>query len=160
MLRPVTIVLLIASHAFASGREPTPQTVPEASEPAAGSQFSTVASAPEVLLRVRRTGGFAGVDERWWLHVDGHLVGSDGSSILVEVSRAAALIDTLVGIAKSESASSCLFPLPSPCMDCFVYTISFRHGDRRIRWESSDVPTSRESAYVLRELRSLLFGAP
>jgi len=118
-------LVILAGLAGACGPAPAP---PEQQAEASATIAPTATlvegtkEAAEASLVYERSGGFAGITERWMIYPDGRVITGEGIEYAAEPEKAKAL--------QSEIEQSGFFEwqqargLPGACRDCFVHSIT------------------------------------
>jgi hypothetical protein len=82
----------------------------------------------DAVVIFHRSGGFAGVDERWTMYSDGRIVKSDGEQQQVESEEVQALLETIQDTSFFELADS--YIPEDTCCDRFTYSITVQLDGR------------------------------
>jgi len=74
------------------------------------------------LIVYERTGGFAGITERWMIYLDGRVTTGEGREYVAEPEQVEALLSAIEqsGFFEWQQARG----LPGACRDCFVHSIT------------------------------------
>ena len=69
-----------------------------------------------------RTGGFAGITERWMIYLDGRVISGEGREYAAEPEKVGALLSAIEqsGFIEWQAARG----LPGACRDCFIHSIT------------------------------------
>ena len=122
-------VALVASYAAGCSPAEIPKgtnmPTSKASESTATATVVSRRAPPEEAVEYTRSGGFAGISERWRLFADGRAI--DAQGVEYEISEAA-MADLLTEIASLGFYDWEVGPRGlGSCADCFTYTISAHH---------------------------------
>jgi hypothetical protein len=105
-----------------------------------------------------RSGGIAGVDEKWEIHPDGRVFSAKGEQGAIEADQVTTLLEAIEALGFFEMKDS--YGLPSQCKDCFTYTVTVSSGDKvksiTTIDNASDAPP--ELGQVLEKINTLLTG--
>ncbi len=97
------------------------------------------------VLIYRRSGGVAGLDEKWEIFDDGRIVGADGATAQAEPAEVSALLTELARIGFFD-----LQPQPLPldlCCDRFTYELTAVSGQRAQTYTAIDAQEGVPSAF-------------
>jgi hypothetical protein len=121
MRKHIARILLIACTFLAGCSSPQ---APAATEPGEikNEAQATGETAQTVQIVLERSGGFAGVDERWLINSDGRITASDGKNSQVSIAELSAAVADLENLGFFELQNSYM-PLDT-CCDRFTYKLS------------------------------------
>ena len=121
-MKTVTIIILllaIAALAGCSSPQISTQALPgETKSP----NDESGESGKDLMIVLKRSGGFAGVDESWRISADGRILASDGKASQASTDSIRAAVDELNSLGFFAMSSSYM-PLDT-CCDRFTYQLS------------------------------------
>ena len=144
-LLTVWSLAILGGPAGACGPAPAPLE-PQAQASATNEPTATVVDgikeAADASIIYERTGGFAGITERWMIYLDGRVLTGEGAEYSTEPEKVEALLSAIEqsGFFEWRQARG----LPGACRDCFVHSITLA-AEGRLKTisatdGSSDVP--------------------
>ena len=116
---------LLSGCSAATTSVETPLPLTKSAKPAASEMVESRRSLQEGAIEYSRTGGIAGISERWSLFADGRVIDAQGVEYEVSETEIAVLYDEIeaLGFYDWEVGPRRL----GSCADCFTYTISVHH---------------------------------
>ena len=120
-MKTVTIILLLAIVALAGCSSPqiSTQALPGETKSPNDELGET---GKDLMIVLKRSGGFAGVDESWRISADGRILASDGKASQASTDSIRAAVDELNSLGFFAMSSSYM-PLDT-CCDRFTYQLS------------------------------------
>jgi hypothetical protein len=130
--------------------------VPETGDQPKGTPGSGGLDANGPVVVYVRTGGIAGISERWEIFPDGRVVNQDGTEFQIDAEQVTKLV------ASFEQAG--FFEMQPPggprgnCADCFTYEVAVRSGEKTNQVKFTDVDSNLPGAFMqtLQELNGML----
>ena len=147
------MLLLPACAAPSATREPT-FTVLTDENPSSTEQDNT-----QILFRFERSGGFAGINERWTLFEDGNFISAAGEALAFAPEEINSMIELILSLDFNQPQTP---PRPfDSCADCFRYTlfVSKDGVDFEFVWRDGDETTPETLIGILSAINSLIIKA-
>jgi hypothetical protein len=119
-------VFLLLVGVLAACASPAPQTEPTPRP--AGEASATPTGAFDVFIRYEKTGGFAGLSERWTITREGQVISETGEEHSAGPEQVEALSAELEALGFFELDDS--YTPSGACNDCFNYTITVSRGEQ------------------------------
>ena len=147
------MLLLPACAAPSATREPT-FTVLTDENPSSTKQDNT-----QILFRFERSGGFAGINERWTLFEDGNFISAAGEALAFAPEEIINLIDLISSLDFNKPQTP---PRPfDSCADCFRYKlVVIKEGaEYEFIWSDGDGAVQEGLINILTSINTLIFNA-
>jgi hypothetical protein len=108
------------------------------------------------VLSYQRSGGFAGIEERWIVYADGHIQDSQGNEWYAPVDMIQELLQTIDGLEYFSLHSSYL--TKNTCCDRFIYQLIVQYGGKTHQVVTIDANEDTPEALkqILVEVQSFL----
>jgi len=110
------------------------------------------------LVSLERSGGFAGVQEKYEIYEDGRIINSRGTTIRVPAARVESILRRIAAL---DLPDSCRIQIPTGlCSDCFYYRITMRSRTGKIvlRFDEQQIEGRDSLSRIARNVRDLVFG--
>ena len=152
----VAFFLLLAACSPAAPQPPPGTSSPTAPVGEETEAAATPTAQEEAVIEFHRSGGFAGISERWAIYADGRIVPSDGSVQHMSPDQLAVLVEEISEAGFFDLADSYL--PKNTCCDMFFYEITVRHEGQSKTVETMDgfeeIPEALQ--FALQKLNFLL----
>ncbi len=169
MKRYILNTLLVAILLSACAQAVAPQSTPTAQSPAQplpSQEDKGVTPAPVsddklggAVIIYQRSGGLAGVEEKWTIYADGRVVDAQGEERAIEAAQVSTLLGGIQALGFFEMKDS--YRQFSQCNDCFTYTLTVSNGGKpkSVTTKDSATDTPPELWQVLDKINTLVSKA-
>jgi len=115
-------------------------------------------SPADLVIVFERSGGFAGVDEKWSIYTGGKIVKENGDTFSVDAAKVTALLDAAEAANFFEMKASSAIGSVSNCKDCFSYKLTITSNGQTNTITTSDGATGLPDAFmeILKQIKVLI----